>query len=190
MFLLIPLIYTSYDTTHQPDHRHIICSTTHCQNEAELTMQQPFPGVNRVIYLVGEIPLTYLSLNVDRMLVLMNENTIAVNENEGANVSIVPATEEKNGYYIYFGHKKICGNGPYRNVNLCQFEQVYPRDAIWYIEREPKGYHIQRGNMCMTKMDDEIGFKSKAEWSVQLRRCDKRNPDQVFDFNHIDNLYR
>jgi hypothetical protein len=93
----------------------------------------------------------------------MRDLTIPVNENFGANCTIAPATEEKGGYYVIFADIRLCGNGPNRNVKVCPDNFNYSREAIWYITGMPNGYHISRGNMCITRMADEIGFKQKEE---------------------------
>lgn len=155
----------------------------------KITIAKSFPGINRIIYLYNTIPIIYLSLNIDMILVAMEETTIPINENYGGQVSIVPATEESNGYYLIFGNKKLCGNGPNSSVYACLYELMYPREAIWYIKRGSHGYNIHRGNMCITRIESIITFKSKEEWPVQLRRCTLSNMNQMFFFDHMDNFF-
>lgn len=161
-----------------------------CLVDHEVGIGQPFPGTNRIVYLYNTVPIVYLSLNIDMMLVALSETTISINENYGGQVTIVPATEETNGFYLVFGNKKLCGHGPYSGVFACLYELIYPREAIWYINKVAHGYHIHRGHMCITKIDDFFGFRTKEEWSVQLRRCAANNLNQIFNFDHIDNFYK
>ncbi|KAM0673204.1 hypothetical protein GVAV_003369 [Gurleya vavrai] len=167
----------------------ILCGDLHCVTDKEFNINQQFPGSNRIIFLAQRSPIEYLSLNRDMILVVMKELTIPANENFGANCTIIAASEEKGGWYVILADKRLCGDGPNRSVRACPNEYNYPRDAIWYLKPVHTGYHITRGDMCITKISDEIGFKQKEEYSIQLRKCMKANPDQIWGFDHVDNFY-
>lgn len=174
--------------TYPADQYHIICNHIHCEEQAEVTLEHGFPGTNRILFLESVIPLMYLSLDIDSKVVFYQQMTISANENYGAQTTIVPAVEEP-GWYIIMGNKKICGHGPYTPVYACPFELLYSREAIWYITKSVHGYHIKRGNMCITRVNDPIGYQMTEAWSCQLRRCTPGNPDQIFGFEHVDNFY-
>lgn len=176
------------DFIHPADHHHIICDHLHCNQTREITLDAGFPGTNRVLYLKRSEPLTYLSLDIDSKVVFLEQLTIPPNENYGSQSTIVPAVEEP-GYYIIMGNKKICGHGPYAPIYACPYELLYSREAIWYIKKTIHGYNIKRGNMCITRVNDPIGFRMTEAWSCQLRRCTVGNPEQQFGFEHVDNLY-
>ncbi|KAM0678465.1 hypothetical protein BDAP_000864 [Binucleata daphniae] len=168
----------------------LLCGDLHCLRSKEFKINQFFPGTNRVIFLSQITPIEYLSLNHDQILVVMRELTIPPNENFGSNCTIAVASEEKGGYYIIMADKRLCGDGPYRNVRACNNSYDYPRNAIWYIKAVNTGFHISRGDMCITKMSDEIGFKQKEEYAIQLRKCSRSDPAQVWNFDHVDNFYQ